>query len=555
VHAGSSSRAHSIFSASGTQQGDPLGAFLFSIALHVLLVSISKIVPGLALNAWFMDDGTIAGPLNQVSQVLPLLHHEGAALGLEINLKKCVLYSPAGSPIPSDLFDESISRSVSGGITILGCPVGNPAFVKKIFDQKLAGLSCSLTKLTQLPNPQVAVRLLLQCVSFCKFTFFIRTIPPQLIGSHCLAFDRLIMDTLQSIIGVTFPLSATMQAALPIAVGGLGLRSTSLHMPAAYIASFNGVNRLMQMLIPSVDISILFSDSVLSIAKTLLRSNTVGLSASDLNVLYHTNSQQLISKALDESSFTKFFNDSSLDVKARARILALKDSPQGLAFSVPLAKARGFALSPDELRFLIVSRLGVDVLCNEGDLCELCHQDMDIAGYHMATCPSGPSVCHRHNALRDIVHDHCKKAAWSPSKEEHCFPSYPDSRTDIYLPRGSVGGGLALDVTVVHPLQKAILTQSSTSSLSGCNLGEKRKHDKYGMLCESANISFIPLVNEFYGCWGKEAVSFFAKLVKAIHSRFDGSESDISLQLYRQLSICLIRCNALAVLKRVPLPT
>jgi hypothetical protein len=53
--------AHVIKSCEGVQQGDPLGPFLFSLVLHVLIRKIEKEFPNLKLNLWYLDDGSLVG--------------------------------------------------------------------------------------------------------------------------------------------------------------------------------------------------------------------------------------------------------------------------------------------------------------------------------------------------------------------------------------------------------------------------------------------------------------------------------------------------------------
>ena|SRR5689334_10279241 len=194
-------------------------------------------------------------------------------------------------------------------------------------------------------------------------------------------------------------------------------------------------------------------------------------------------------------------------------------------------------------------------MCNEGELCPQCQTPMDSAGYHMAICKRGPSVVHRHHSIRDLVAEFCSKAAWSPSIEFNCFSSSALTPADVYLPRGGLSGSpLALDITVIHPLQESLLSKSSTESGQGCAFGESKKHAKYDFLCQQESIDFIPLVVEFFGSWGKEANLFFSKLAKAIAGRTGSLSIDVALQIQRQLCVCLIRCNAKAVAKRSSAP-
>ena len=50
-----------IHSCCGTQQGDPLGPLGFALTLHPIIKRIRAEVPSLALNAWYLDDGTLVG--------------------------------------------------------------------------------------------------------------------------------------------------------------------------------------------------------------------------------------------------------------------------------------------------------------------------------------------------------------------------------------------------------------------------------------------------------------------------------------------------------------
>jgi hypothetical protein len=140
-----------IFSEEGCQQGDPLGPLMFCLAIHELILKVSQGVLGLHLNAWYFDDGTIAGPASEVLKALNLLEPGAAAVGLRLNRGKSVLYWPnppqgadstPGVPPPpgvatppkggSDALSEGISApradipALKGSGDALSEPVGNP---------------------------------------------------------------------------------------------------------------------------------------------------------------------------------------------------------------------------------------------------------------------------------------------------------------------------------------------------------------------------------------------------------------------------------------------
>ena len=84
-----------ISSQSGVQQGDPLGPLLFSLVLHKIASAVDSDNECLNLlfQAWFLDDGVIAGRKSDVQRALSLIDELGSTLGIYINLPKYDLIS------------------------------------------------------------------------------------------------------------------------------------------------------------------------------------------------------------------------------------------------------------------------------------------------------------------------------------------------------------------------------------------------------------------------------------------------------------------------------
>ena len=68
---------HIIMSEEGLQQGDPLGSLLFCLTIHPLLMSFKS-----ELRIGFLDDVTLGGPEEVVSEDLTQIEAEAAKLGL-----------------------------------------------------------------------------------------------------------------------------------------------------------------------------------------------------------------------------------------------------------------------------------------------------------------------------------------------------------------------------------------------------------------------------------------------------------------------------------------
>ena len=86
---------HTILSSSGVQQGDPLGPLGFALTLQPIIEHIRDEVPGLNINAWYLDDGSLCGSAAVLAKALKIVEDEGPSRGLQLNRSKSLLYIPA----------------------------------------------------------------------------------------------------------------------------------------------------------------------------------------------------------------------------------------------------------------------------------------------------------------------------------------------------------------------------------------------------------------------------------------------------------------------------
>ena len=75
----------------GVQQGDPLGPFLFSAALHTAVETTQHAHP--LPQIWYLDDGIVRGTLEFLRRSTLQLETELTQIGLSLNWNKCELYS------------------------------------------------------------------------------------------------------------------------------------------------------------------------------------------------------------------------------------------------------------------------------------------------------------------------------------------------------------------------------------------------------------------------------------------------------------------------------
>jgi len=563
-----------VLSEEGCQQGDPLGPLLFCLAIHAVILSISEEVPGLDLNAWYFDDGTLGGPTKEVAQALELFVPRAAAIGLQFNFSKSVLHWPArtgkanASPTPSgsgmahptggreegdittlspthDPFNSSLVRSLEGIVT-LGAPMGSEAFMAKKLGERLKKAEEALRRLPLLDDPQVAFQLLRSCAGFCRVVYLSRALSCTTMESTAEAFDRGTISTLEAILGVPLGVEATLQVQQPIVEGGLGLRSSLAHLGAARLASVNANRATTQRVLeatqdsppphssreePAAQLAISLRTEVDQIHEDILESKT----------------QREISKYVDSHESKRLMD--LLDLKGQARYTACKGPFGALILTASPSRALGTRLSPSEFGFFICHRLGLPNFFEEEQPCALCSSPHDKEGFHALTCRHGGSLQARHNAIRNIIYQGCRKAAWNPALEVALVGGQRALvPADVYVPQDIAGPqALALDITVTHPLQIATVTAASKEEGAAARMAEEKKRGKHGKSCEEAGLTFVPMAFEVFGKMGEEATKMINNIGVAIGRRMGIPQAAAVRDLNRRIAFALTRTQAEAV--------
>ncbi|GKA54963.1 putative reverse transcriptase domain-containing protein, partial [Tanacetum coccineum] len=144
-----------IWSATGVQQGDPLGPLLFALILHPLLHKIKDSCK-LLLHAWYLDDGTVIGDLEEVARVLDIIKVNDPGLGLKLNIKKTEIFWPScnGMKLREGLFPDDIRRSSSGVKLLRGAVSRDADYISGLAMRRVANAVDLMGLLPQLHNPQ-----------------------------------------------------------------------------------------------------------------------------------------------------------------------------------------------------------------------------------------------------------------------------------------------------------------------------------------------------------------------------------------------------------------
>lgn len=148
-----------ILSCCGVQQGDPLGPLGFALALQPVVERIKAEVPGLNLNTWYLDDGTLCSPPSDLLAALRFVEQDGPPCDLKLNHAKSLLFIPEDSDLSLNVLppDIPITRV---GFSLLGCPIGPPSYCDEVVSKRIRQIKECLEKLTDLEDSQMETTLL-----------------------------------------------------------------------------------------------------------------------------------------------------------------------------------------------------------------------------------------------------------------------------------------------------------------------------------------------------------------------------------------------------------
>ena len=222
----------------GVLQGDPLGTFLFSLALQPSLDHMSSDTFKSNLNIFaYVDDIYLFGEYEHLLHAISsLTAHLSEGPGLSINHSKCSFYPmpdspPVDSPFP---FVDSL--------VILGTPLGSVEFIHHFVSNAIEKSRVKLDAITKLESLQLQLLLVRFCIT-PTITHLTRTVNPHLLHDLTDKHHANILQFLKRAISLddindTFSESIQYQASLPLDLGGLGLTNTTYVAPAHHLGSF-----------------------------------------------------------------------------------------------------------------------------------------------------------------------------------------------------------------------------------------------------------------------------------------------------------------------------
>ena len=366
-------------------------------------------------------------------------------------------------------------------------------------------------------DPQVALNLLRLCGSFCRLSYLAHSTPTDLVLEAFKLFDDDIHHCFMDCIGFATSDEAWCQAQLGLHSGGLGLRSLSLHSSSVYIASV-----CSSSVVDSEDIHLTnaidhFNSHVSPIEKLSVNS-----------IISSPIRQKLLSSKVNDHCFQNLFDQSS-----PARLLSVSAPHATSWLSVIPCTSQGLHLDPIEFRVAVKWWLGLDTSQGSQRAFRPA-RSLDPVGHHALTCKCGGDFVLRHNALRDtLVHFlHCAHASVQVEVGAGLFPDHLQSRpADILLQNWNLGRPVALDISIVSPLNPSTLAEAGATFGAVLEATESRKHQANDEKCSALGWVSTPLAVDSYGAWVKRLHCFLHKLLL-------GLQSTSPCQSHRLLSTC-----------------
>ena len=206
-----------------------------------------------------------------------------------------------------------------------------------------------------------------------------------------------------------------------------------------------------------------------------------------------------------------------------ARLASLGIAHSGEWVNTVPSPSLGLHLRSAEFSVSVRYRLGCAVFPTSGQ-CPACHLHSDKEGHHAISCGSQGERIARHNHLRDALFHTAVSAVLGPTREDRALiPGSEVRPPDVLIPNWTGGRDTALDVTVVNPLQAALVSQVAATPGHALDYDFTRKMTASGDACRRAGLAFIPMPVETLGGWHVEAELQVKKLGAAL-ARQSGRE-------------------------------
>ena len=525
----------------GVQQGDPLGPFLYALTTMAITRKCKS-----SLNLWYLDDGFIAGKVEDVLSDYKEIKKISESLGLVLNPSKCELFkiNPLSTRvINSEKEFPGVKEIGCHELKLLGAPI-LPEANEDTLAPKLDTLRVMAERL-KLLNRHDALFLLRQCFAMPKIMYLIRTSPIYRNTVWCEEFDETIRKSLQEILNVDMEGSIWAQSSLPVHLGGLGIRRVSDVALPAYLSSVCAT---------SFGVEAMVSAEIYSEVNPFFESakfRWLELAGPDIQPPSKNKIQKEWDLPLCKLRYDMLLQAAHSD-KEKARLLAVASKNAGdwlLAFPIP---SMNLKLDDRCLQISCAIRLGATI-CRPHK-CFKCCKDVDSTGTHGLSCGYSAGRHPRHNRVNYLIKRALGNAGFNSNLEpvnlsnaESAQGLKPDGVT---IQTYKNGKALIWDFTCHDTVAPSYIKNLPIEVGKVASEAEKEKDRKYAPM--TGEFHFEPICVETLGVWGEKGHKFIKNVGRLIKERTKDKRS--SSFLFQAISMEVQRNNCACVLGTVESP-
>ena len=263
--------------------------------------------------------------------------------------------------------------------------------------------------------------------------------------------------------------------------------------------------------------------------------------------------QRKISALVDEESHSRLIEAVTVP-RELARLKCVSREGAGDWLTALPSKTLGLHLRKTEFITAIRYRLGLPIFRTQGECpMPVCHANNDVMGDHAISCAIGGERISKHNHVRDAIFKAAVEAGLGPIREpDGLLPGSDDRPADVLIPIWTEGRDTALDVTVVNPLQQALVVRTSEEGDSAVAHAHKEKLRKYEARCSAEAITFLPLAVDTFGGWHKVGLKTITRLGRQLARNLGKDEDEVVRHLRQRLGVLIVRDNAAMMASRHP---
>ena len=381
---------HTIQSAEGVQQGDPLGPLLFCLSIHRHCASLKS-----SFCVMYLDDVSISGALENIFHDLNVIK-EAEILGLTLNNKKSEIICKDAATRGNILCSlPGAQITPPGKVTLLGSPLGDVASIDASLKEKTKALRLMGTRFKHM-SAHDSLILLRHSFAIPRLRYLLRS-APCFLSSELASYDTTLREILGSVTNTLLvnDHQAWLQASLPVKCGGLGIRRASQVAPSAYLASVAASTDLVCAISTASHRSLptpFIDDAQALWSEFCSLDPPRGSAACQERVwdglLVVTSASSLLESAHDDAD--------------RARLLACIAKESGAWLQALPISSLGLRLDDSALRIAVGLRLGTAICA--AHQCRHCGEEVDCRGTHGLSCRHSEGRLYRHGSINSIIH-------------------------------------------------------------------------------------------------------------------------------------------------------